>query len=77
MYTLTYWSAMNVQQESEKEYAKTVDFNGGKAVENYKKDSKESSLMYVANDRLLVSLNGRNMEPSALKEAAQSLDFKL
>ena len=77
MYTLTYWSAMNVQQESDKEYTKTVDFNGAKAVENYKKDQKESSLMYVANDRLLVALTGRNMDPSALKEAAQSLQLKL
>lgn len=77
MYTLTYWSAMNFQQESEKEYTKTVDFKGGKAIENYKKDNKESSLTYVSNDRLLVVLNGRNIEPSALKEAAQSLDLKL
>ena len=76
-YTLTYWSAMNFQQESEKEYTKTIDFKGGKAIENYKKDQKESSLTYVANDRLLVAITGDNMEPSALKEAAQSLDLKL
>jgi hypothetical protein len=76
-YTLTYWSAMNFQQESEKEYTKTIDFKGGKAIENYKKDQKESSLTYFAADRLLVALTGRNVEPSALKEAAQNLDLKL
>ena len=37
MYALTYWSAMNYQQESSKEYTKTIDFKGGNAVENYKK----------------------------------------
>ena len=59
MYTLTYWGAMNFQQESEKEYTKTIDFKGAKAIENFKKEQKESSLTYVANERLLVVLNGR------------------
>jgi hypothetical protein len=77
MYTLTYWSAMNFQQESEKEYTKTIDFKGAKAIENFKKDQNESSLTYFSNDRLLVVLNGRNMGPDALKQAAQSLDIKL
>lgn len=76
-YTLTYWGAMNFQQESEHEYTKTIDFNGGKAIENFKKEQKQSSLTYVSNNRLLVVLNGTNMEPSVLKEAAQNLDFKL
>lgn len=76
-YTLTYWGAMNVQQESEHEYTKTIDFKGGKAIENFKKGQKQSSLTYVANNRLLVVLNGTNIEPPALKEAAQSLDLRL
>lgn len=76
-YAMTYWGAMNVQQESEKEYTKTIELKGGKAIENFKKEQKESSLTYFANDRLLIVLNGRNMAPPALKEAAQSLDLKL
>lgn len=77
MYTLTYWGAINVQQESEREYTKTIDFNGGKAIENYEKDRKKSTFTYVTNDRLLVVLTGRNMEPSALKDLAEDLDFDL
>lgn len=76
-YTLTYWGALNYQQESDKEYTKTVDFNGGRAVENYNKDDRESSLTYTASDRLLVLLRGRNLEPAALKQAAQDLPLKL
>lgn len=76
-YAMTYWGAVNFQQESEHEYTKTIDFKGGKAIENFKKEQKQSSLTYVANDRLLVVLNGANTLPSDLKEAAQSLDFKL
>jgi hypothetical protein len=76
-YTMTYMGAMNFQQESDKEYTKSIDFKGGKAIENYKKDSNESSLTYVSNDRLLVVLNGQNMKPDDLKSAANSLNFKL
>ena len=76
-YSLTYWGAMNFQQDSEKEYTKTIDFKGVKAIENFKKDANESSLTYVSNERLLVVLNGRNMNPSALKEAAENLRFNL
>ena len=76
-YSLTYWGAMNFQQESDKEYTKTIDFKGVKAIENFKKESKESSLTYVANERLLVVLTGRNMEPAALKEAAEKLNLKV
>ncbi len=76
-YAATYWGAMNFQQESEHEYTKTIDFKGGRAIENFKKEQKESSLTYVANDRLLVVLNGRNVEPSELKSAADGLNLKL
>lgn len=76
-YTMTYWGAMNFQQESDKEYTKTVDFKGVKAIENYKKEANESSLTYVSNDRLLVVLNGNNISPDDLKGAAKELEFNL
>jgi hypothetical protein len=77
MYSLTYWGAMNFQQESEKEYTKTIDFNGGKAIENFKKDANLSTLTYVANDRLVVVITGNNMDPAAVKDAAQKLSLKI
>jgi hypothetical protein len=76
-YALTYYGVMNFQQESDREYTRTTDFKGVKAIENYKKESNESSLTYVSNDRLLVVLNGNNMKPDDLKTAANHLDFKL
>jgi len=77
LYTMTYWGAMNVQQESDKEYTKTIDFKGVKAIENYKKEGNESSLTYVSNDRLLVVLNGTNLKPDEVKEAASHLSLTL
>ncbi len=75
LYMSSYWSAANFQQESEKEYTKSIDFNGGKAIENFKKEAKETTLTFTANERLLVVLEGRNMEPSEVKDAAQKLKF--
>lgn len=77
MYSITYWGAMNFQQESETEYTKTIEFNGEKAIENYKKDANISTLTYVASDRLVAVLTGNNMDPSAVKDAAQKLNLKL
>jgi hypothetical protein len=75
-YSLSYWGAMNYQQENSSEYTKTIDFMGGKALENYHKNNHETTLTYVTNDRLLVVLKGRNMSPDEIKAAAQSLKLK-
>ena len=74
---MAYWSKMSFQQESSTEYTKTIDFMGGKAVENYNNQSKRASLTFAANDRLLVVLQGDNMKPDELKEAAQKLNLKV
>ena len=76
-YGMAYWSKMSFQQESSTEYTKTIDFMGGKAVENYNNQSKRASLTFAANDRLLVVLQGDNMKPDELKEAAQKLNLKV
>lgn len=74
MYVLGYWTQMNFQQESDKGYTKTIDFNGNKAVEQYDKDSNEYKLTYMANDRLLVTVTSRNMGDA--KDIAKSLNLK-
>ncbi|MGZ8538150.1 MAG: hypothetical protein ACXWV9_07790 [Flavisolibacter sp.] len=76
-YSMTYWSAMNFQQENSREYTKTIDFNGGKAIEQYNKENHESTLTYNANERLLVVLKGRNVTPDELKSIAAKLNLKI
>ena len=49
---------------------------GGKAVEDYKKYNNSYSLTFTANDRLLVTLQGRNVSLDQLKEAAKALNLK-
>ena len=73
IYSMRYWTMWNFQQEDENGYQKTVDFDGGKAIEKYSKYNDEYSLTYVANDRLLVVLEGEKIGLDGVKAAAQNL----
>jgi len=76
IYSLQYLGMMNFQSESDDEYTKTSDFNGYKAIEHAKKDNSQATLTYLAADRLLVTLEGRNTGIDMLKQAAGSLKLK-
>lgn len=76
IYSLQYLGMMNMQQESDEEYTKTVDFNGGKAFEHCEKASNDCTLTWFAGGRFLVSLEGDHVGADALKQAARGLDIK-
>jgi cytolysin (calcineurin-like family phosphatase) len=76
IYSMQYLGMMNFQSESDDEYTKTTDFNGNRAIEHAKKDNSSASLSYLAADRLLVTLEGRNTGIDMLKKAAGSLNLK-
>lgn len=73
LYETTYLNQLNIKQEKDGGYIKTIDFNGSKAIENYEKATKVTTLTYVANERILVVLTGRNVSPENLKEAAANM----
>jgi len=73
IYSLNYWMKMSVVTEDQNGYSKTVDFNGGKAVEGYNKNSDEHELTFTSGDRLLVTVKGRKTGLDAVKQAAASL----
>jgi hypothetical protein len=77
VYSLSYWTKMSMQSESDNGYTKTVDFNGGKAVETYEKGSDRYELTYVASDRLLVTVKGEKTGLDAVKQTAQGLNLKV
>jgi hypothetical protein len=76
IYSMQYLAMMNFQSESDNEYTKSIDFKGSKAVEHFDKRSNRATLTYVAADRLLVTLEGRNTGVDLLKQAAGSLNLK-
>ncbi len=76
IYSMQYLGMMNIQQEDEDEYTKTIDFNGGKAFENCRKDRNECTLTYFSGGRLLISLEGDNVGINTLKDVAKTLKTK-
>ena len=76
IYSMQYLGMLNIQQDDEDEYTRTIDFNGGKAFENCRKDRNECTLTYFSGGRLLISLEGDNVGIEALKNAAKGLKTK-
>ena len=77
VYSLSYWTKMSMQSESDNGYTKTVDFDGNKAVETYDKGGDRYELTYVASDRLLVTMKGEKTGLDAVRQAAQGLNLKV
>ena len=67
---------MNFEQDNDKEYTKTTEMNGNKAIENCKKTRSECTLTYFSGDRFLVVLKADNIGIDKLKDVAKGLNVK-
>jgi hypothetical protein len=76
-YFENYWNKLNVNSQTENDLIKTVDFEGGKAVETYKKDLNLSTFTFVIRDRLVIVMEGKNITSEQLEEAAKKLHKKI
>ena len=76
IYSLQFLGMMNMQQESDDEYTKTVEFNGANAFEHCDKTNNDCTFTYFAGGRYLVTLEGSNVGADALKQAARALNIK-
>ena len=76
-YFENYWNHLYAQSQTDTEFRKTIDFEGGKAVETYKKDMNHSTLTFVVRERLVIVMEGRNMSPEELEAAAKKLHAKI
>jgi hypothetical protein len=76
-YGLNYATRWNVESESEDGYTKSIEFNGGKAIESFEKYNSRYKLTFSGNDRLLVELDGQNVTLDMLKDAAKQLNMKV
>jgi hypothetical protein len=74
-YSMMFWG-WNMEQEDENGYQKTTTFNGNKAIEKYEKGQDQYTLMFPANNRLLVNIEGEKTGLDAVKQAANSLNLK-
>lgn len=76
-YTMRYFSLWNFQQEDDNGYQKTIDFNGGKAIEKYTKSNDRYELTYFGNDRFIVNVDGEKVGLDAIKQVANNLTLKV
>jgi len=76
-YTMRYFSLWNFQQEDDNGYQKTIDFNGGKAIEKYTKANDRYELTYFGNDRFIVNVDGEKVGLDAIKQVANNLTLKV
>lgn len=76
-YFENYWNKLNVNSQTENDLIRTVDFEGGKAVETYKKDLNLSTFTFVIRDRLVIVMEGKNITSEQLQEAAKKLHKKI
>jgi hypothetical protein len=76
-YTMRYFSLWNFQQEDDNGYQKTIEFNGGKAIEKYSKGSDRYELTSFANDRFIVNVEGEKVGLDAVKQIAKGLNLKV
>ena len=76
IYSMQYMSMFNFQQESDEEYTKTIDFNGGKAFEHCEKETNNCTLSYFSGGRFMITLEADHLGAEALKQAARGLNIK-
>jgi hypothetical protein len=76
-YFENYWNKLNVNSQTENDLIRTVDFEGGKAVETYKKDLNLSTFTFVIRERLVIVMEGKNITSEQLEEAAKKLHKKI
>jgi hypothetical protein len=76
-YFENYWDDLNVQKQTGQDFERTIDFEGDKAVETYKKDLNLSTLTFVVRGRLVIVMEGKNMKPEELESAAKKLHAKI
>ena len=67
---------MNFEQDNEREYTRSPEFNGNKAVENCKKKRNDCSFTFFTGNRFIVVLDGDNVGIDKLKEIAGGLNIK-
>lgn len=76
MFGMQYLGMININSDDEDETVKTVDFNGGKAIENCRKKKNRCTIAYFSGNRFLVSLKGDNVGIDALRGLAKGLNIK-
>lgn len=75
-YLNNFYDRLFQSKQDNDEYVKTIDMMGGKAIETYNKQVNYATLTYMADDRILIVMQGKKMKPEELKAIAEKLKLK-
>lgn len=75
VYGVQYVNLLNQDLNDESGYTKTIDLNGGTAIEYCEKGPNDCSLTWFTGNRYLVTLEGNGTGIDILKQVGKSLKF--
>ncbi|MBI5857908.1 MAG: hypothetical protein HZB42_09730 [Sphingobacteriales bacterium] len=76
IYSMQYLGLLNIKEDNEEEYTKSVEFNGTTAFEHCDKTTNDCAFTFFAGGRYLVTIEAANVSMDALKQAAAGLNIK-
>ena len=71
-----YWNRLNQSKEDETSTLKTINLAGARTIEKFDKETKVTTFTFLANEKILVIISGRNVDPASIKENIQKFQFK-
>lgn len=72
---LASWATVEVDRETQDGYERTTVIDGHKAFESYNTTDRSGELNLLIGDRIVVTLNGRNLEAGELRTALEQIDL--
>jgi len=69
------WATVEVDRENQDGFERTTTIDGHKAFESYNSNNRSGELNLLVSDRIVVTLEGRNLESDALRSALEQLDL--
>ncbi len=77
MYNNSYLSSLDKNEQNDAGYTKTIEMNGGKAIEKYEAATKVTTISFLGNGQILVVVAGKNIPAETLKEAITKMNMKI
>ncbi len=75
MNAMASWSSVQFDKEDEDGYERTLTYKGMKAFESYSHKHKSGEFAILVNERFIVTVKGRKVELSDLKDALKEIDL--
>jgi hypothetical protein len=70
------WAASEIDRETDTGFERTTQYGTHKALEKFDSSSRSGEIQILVGNRMMVEINGNDVDFDALKAAAQKIDLK-